>query len=151
VTGLRLARQLKLDLVSLAGSVAEDPSAQVRREAAIALRFAKTPEAAKVWAKLAAKHDGADAWYLAALGIGANLNWDACLDAYLAQVGGKWDTAGGRDIIWISRAQKSGELLAKIMDSDSLPAKDKLRFVRAMDFQGSEEERQAALKKSLQN
>lgn len=151
VMGLRLARQLKMDTVLQALVAVEDPSAQVRREAAISLRFVKTPEAAKAWAKLAAKHDGADAWYLAALGIGANLNWDACLDAYLAEVGGKWDTAGGRDIVWISRAQKTSELLTKVMDSDALTAKDKLRFVRAMDFQGSEEERQAALKKSLQN
>ena len=63
-------------------SLAKDPSPQVRRECAIALRFQKTPAAAALWADLAAQHDGKDRWYLEALGIGAALNEDACFDAW---------------------------------------------------------------------
>jgi putative membrane-bound dehydrogenase-like protein len=148
VTGLRLARQLKLDLIPLITKLAKDPSAAVRREALIGLRFLTSPEAAKLWAQLAAQHDGADKWYLAACSIGANLNWDACFTAYMDLMGEKWNTAGGRDLIWISRATKSADYIAQILSSN-LPAADKMRFVRALDYQASEEQRQSALKQLL--
>ena len=151
ITGLRLARQLKLDLVALAASLVKDPSPAVRREASIAMRSIRTPEAAKLWAQLAAQYDGKDAWYLAALHIGANLNWDACLDAYLALVGDKWNTPAGREIIWTSRAKQSADLTLKILEDDKVPAEEKLRFVRAIDYQGTEAQRKAALEKSLLN
>ncbi len=148
VTGLRLARQLKLDLIPLISKVVKDPSAAVRREALIGLRFLTSPEAAKLWAQLATQHDGADKWYLAACSNGANLNWEACFNAYMDLVGEKWNTAGGRDLIWISRAKKSADYIAQILGG-SLPASEKLRFVRALDYQPSEEQRQQALKKFL--
>ncbi len=151
ILGLRLARQLKLDLVPLAAKLATDASPQVRRECSLTLRHVKAPEAAKVWAKLAQQHDGQDRWYLEALGIGANLHWDECLEAWLAAVGEKWNTPAGRDLIWISRAQKTPDLLAKIIRAPEISATEKLRFVRAFDFQGSEEARQKALQSLLLN
>lgn len=150
ITGLRLARQLKLDLVALTTPLVADSSPAVRREALTSLRFIKSPEAAKVWAQLAAKHDGKDRWYLAAIHSSAQLNWDACLDAYLALVGDKWDTPAGRDIIWTSRATKSADLSLKLLEDAKISAGEKLRYLRAIDYQGTEAQRQAALEKSLQ-
>ena len=95
ITGLRLARELNQDVVKVVEQLASDPDPAVRREFAIALRHSKSPEAAKLWAALAAQHDGHDRWYLEALGIGADQNWDAYLDAYLAQAGDKWNTPPG--------------------------------------------------------
>ena len=51
-----------------------DDVVEVRREAAISLRFTKGSDAAKTWTRLALKYDGKDRWYLEALGIGADKN-----------------------------------------------------------------------------
>jgi len=82
IVGIRLARQLKLDVVSvvrdlLAFDEDRDPEAEpaVLRECAIALRHQKGPDAAHLWKLLAWDH-GKDRWYLEALGIGADRNWD---------------------------------------------------------------------------
>lgn len=149
ITGLRLARQLKLDLVVLAKPLVTDPSPQVRRELLITLRATTTPETAKIWSKLASQYDGKDQWYLAALGIGAQFHWDECIAAWQADVGEKWNTPAGRDIVWISRSDKSTDLISQVLATKDLPASEKLRFVRAFDYQSSEESRQAALKKFL--
>jgi hypothetical protein len=72
ITGLRLARQLKLPMIPYLEKLVNDSNPQVRREAALALRYNQDPRAAALWAALAAKHDGADRWYLEALGIAAD-------------------------------------------------------------------------------
>ncbi len=135
ITGLRLARQLGLDLVSVVRTVVRDASPQVRRDAAIALRHVKTPEAATLWAELAQQHDGKDRWYLEALGIGADQQWNAYLEAWLKQVGDGWNTPAGRDVIWRSRAAKTPEYLARILADPSVPMTELPRYFRAFDFQ----------------
>ncbi len=134
ITGLRIARELKLDTLPIIKSLASDSSAQVRRECAIALRHSNSPDAPKLWANLAAQHDGHDRWYLEALGIGADAQWDPFLDAWLSQVGDKWNTPSGRDIIWRSRARKSAGLLVKIISDKNLSAEDRDHYFRSLDF-----------------
>ena len=149
IVALRLARELGQDMTTYPG-FATDSDPEVRRELAIGLRHSKSPEAAaKIWAELAAQYDGKDRWYLEALGIGAGLNWDACLAAYLAKVGDKWDTAAGRDIIWRSRAKQTPTLLAKIIKADSTKEEEQPRYLRALDFL-SGPEKEAALKAILE-
>lgn len=148
VTALRLAREQKLDLTKLVKQVIGDDSPQVRRECAIALRHSKDPAAAELWAELAYLHDGKDRWYLEALGIGADKNWDAFLDAYLKKVDDKWNSPAGRDIIWRSRAKKTPELLAKIIQDPATNEADQPRYFRAFDFL-SGPEKEAALKSLL--
>jgi putative membrane-bound dehydrogenase-like protein len=151
VAGLRLARQLGLDLVATVKPLVKDPAAQVRRECALALRHTVSPEAAALWAELALQHDGSDKWYLAALHIGAQLHWDACLAAWETAVGEQWDTAGGRDIIWTSRAKQSSNWLSKVLTKSSISAEEKLRFARAFDFQKDKTGSQEAIKQVLGN
>jgi hypothetical protein len=62
ITGLRIARELKLDVIPYVKQLASDSSPQVRRECAIALRHSESPQAPKLWAKLATQHDGRDRW-----------------------------------------------------------------------------------------
>ena len=145
IAGLRMAREQNLDLIPLVKSMVEDPSPQVRRECAIALRHNTSPEAAKLWAELAQKHDGHDRWYLEALGLGADRQENKFFKAWLQAVQTNWDTPGGRDIIWRSRAPQAAEFLAKIISDPKTPASELPRYFRAFDFVKGQEKNDALL------
>lgn len=135
ITGLRVARQLKLDLIPYVKQVVRDPSPQVRREAAIALRYTEAPDkAAELWAALAQQHNGKDRWYLEALGIGAALHWDKFFEVWLEEVGDRWNTSAGRDIVWRARAEAAMPLLAQLIDDPETSPSERLRYFRAFDF-----------------
>jgi putative membrane-bound dehydrogenase-like protein len=127
----------------LMGKLMRDPSPQVRRQIAIALHRAKDIE--KLWAALAMQHDGKDRWYLEALGIGAAGNENVCFDAWLGQVGDKWNTPAGRDIIWRMRSAKAADYLAKIIADPAIAPAEKPRYLRAFDFLPASPERTGAL------
>jgi putative membrane-bound dehydrogenase-like protein len=140
IVGIRLARQLKLNMIDLLGQLVTDRDSAVRRECAIALRHQKSPDAPKLWARLAERHDGADRWYLEALGIGADGNWDRYLERYDAE----WksgdpaflQTAKSRsDIFWRSRATNTAEYLSQIILNYKLSIGELPRLMRAFDFQ----------------
>ncbi len=145
MTGLRIARALRMDVIPIVRQLAEDPNPQVRRECAIALRGQSSPEAPKLWAKLARRHDGRDRWYLEALGIGAEGQWDSFLAAYIEAEGDPTRTAAGRDIVWRSRARGTPSLLAAILRDPATPETDKPRYFRAFDFQTGPEKETALL------
>ncbi len=134
ITGLRIARSLKLDVIPYVRALVHDNSAQVRRECALALRHNASPEAPKLWAQLALQHDGHDRWYLEALGIGADRQSDKFFDAWLTAIGDKWNTAAGRNIVWRSRSKKTPALLAKIIFDKTLSAGEREHYFRAFDF-----------------
>jgi hypothetical protein len=134
ITGLRIARQLKLNVLPTVKSLTHDSSPQVRRECVIALRHQSSPEASRLWAELARQYDAHDRWYLEALGIGADRQWDQCLDAWLNAVGDHWDTPANRDIIWRSRGKKTPELLVKIIGDKALTAQEREHYFRSLDF-----------------
>jgi hypothetical protein len=132
---------LKLDVIPYVKALAKDPSPQVRRECAIALRHNSTSEAPKLWATLAQQHDGKDRWYLEALGIGADQQENKCFDAWLAAVDNNWNTPAGREIVWRCRAAKAPPLLAKLVTDSATPEKERERYLRALDFiKGPEKE-----------
>jgi putative membrane-bound dehydrogenase-like protein len=146
IAGLRLARQVQLELPPLVRQLVHDPDAAVRRECAIALRHCKSSEAPGLWATLAAQHDGKDRWYLEALGIGAEGQWDAYFDALRKRPGERLvDTAAGRDLIWRSRATRTPAYLARIILDPTVPAGDLPRYFRAFDFQRPGAEKDKAL------
>jgi hypothetical protein len=144
IAALRTARQLKLDMIPLVTGLVGDPSAQVRRECAIALRHNSSPETPKLWARLATQHGAGDRWSLEALGIAADGQENACFDAWFNAVGGDWNTPAGREIVWRSRASKVPALIVKIVTGRSVSAADKARFMRSLDFIKGPE-REAAL------
>jgi putative membrane-bound dehydrogenase-like protein len=140
ILGIRGARLLKKDIMPIAKKLAGDPSAQVRREVAIAIRGNNSIEAADIWTKLATQYDGNDRWYLEALGISAEGNWDLYFSKWRATVGNTWNSPGGRDIVWRSRSRASLPLLAEVIktSSDSIS----LRYFRAFDFQNDPSKQQ---------
>jgi len=134
IAALRTARPLKLDVIPLVTALSHDPSAQVRRECAIALRHNSSPLTPKLWATLATQYTVGDRWSLEALGIAADQQENACFDAWLDAVSGNWNTSTGREIIWRSRASKVPALIVKIVTDKNASAADKARFMRSLDF-----------------
>jgi hypothetical protein len=134
ITGLRIARSLNLDVLPYVKTLAKDVSPQVRRECALALRHHSSAEAPELWATLAQQHDGTDRWYLEALGIGAERQWDKYLEAWMKRVDGHWNTPAGRDIVWRSRSTRTPALLVKIIKDEATTEVNRERYFRALDF-----------------
>ena len=145
ITGLRIARELKLDMIPYVKSLAADHSAQVRRECAIALRHNSSPQAPKLWAQLARQHDGKDRWYLEALGIGADKQESEFFAAWLDSIKENWNTAAGRDIIWRSRGTNAPGYLVKIITDPGTTPEERPRYLRALDFINGPEKEAAVL------
>lgn len=143
VLGLRLADLVQKNPLKVIAQLAEDASARVRAECAVHLRHHNSPEAAELWAILAAQHDGADRWYLEALGIGAEGKWDACLAAE-TELDYKRNPAGWNDVIWRSRGTKTPAALSQVIlaapESEDVP-----RYIRAFDFQSASDQKIEAL------
>lgn len=114
--------------------LAADPSDQVRREVAVAIRYEDAPD---VWLKLAEGYRSGDRWYLEALGIAAEFRWDSYLPAYLAKVGQGWsNSAEAKDLIWRSRSAGTPALLEELILAENSPADH--RYYRALDFQSAD-------------
>ncbi|GAA4305205.1 PVC-type heme-binding CxxCH protein [Compostibacter hankyongensis] len=134
ITAIRAAQELRGDITAVVKQVLRDPSAQVRRTAAIALRHSRSPQAPALWSALAAQYDGKDRWYLEALGIGADRQWDSYLAAWLRQMGNEWNSASGRDIVWRARTPAALPLLTQIIENPRVDPEQNLKFFRALDF-----------------
>ncbi|MEO5999212.1 MAG: PVC-type heme-binding CxxCH protein [Chitinophagaceae bacterium] len=131
----KAARELKMDLIPMVKQVLHDPSAQIRREALIALRHNSSPEAPALWTELAQQYDVKDRWYLEALGIAADKQWDSYFAAWQSKVGNEWNSQAGRDIVWRSRAKAALPMLASIIQDSKIDPEKNLKFFRAFDFQ----------------
>lgn len=142
MTGIRLSRELKTDNLPILKILANDASPQIRREVALAIRHKTSPEAAAIWTTLANQYDGKDRWYLEALGIAADNQWDTFFANYIAQAGEKWKTdAPTKDLVWRSRSTDNIYRLAELAKSE----KDNLRYFRAFDFQTNPEKTKVLL------
>lgn len=137
IVGIRMARQHELDMIPIVSDLKADESPHVRRELAIALRHNQNPQAAELWAELAVQHDGKDRWYIEALGIAADAQWDRYFDAWLDKVGDDWNSPGGRDIVWRCRSPKACKYLTQIIESCESEA-EQYRYFRAFDFHEGE-------------
>jgi putative membrane-bound dehydrogenase-like protein len=133
ITGIRAAVE-KNNVIDVASQLINDNDPQVRRECALALHHSKSPKAAELWATLAAQYDGKDRWYLEALGIGADKQWDAFFAAYLTKIKDPLQTAASRDIVWRARNEAALPYLAQLASQQDVPLKERLRYFRAFDF-----------------
>ena len=145
ITGLRLARQIQLDLVPILEHLVQDSSAQVRREVAIALRHLDAPEAPGLWTTLASQYDGEDRWYLEALGIAADEQWDSFFSTWMKQNAENWDTPAARNLIWRSRSSDAIPMLASMIKDPATTITDRLRYFRAFDFHTDQQAKEAEL------
>lgn len=132
---VRLARQAELDPIKTFEPHIRDQSPVVRREIALALRLCDCADMPRLWAALAAQHDGQDRWYLEALGIAAEGRWEACFASWVNRGQLDLDSAAARDIIWRSRAPQASRYLVQLIVAG---APDNLRYVRALDFHDRE-------------
>jgi putative membrane-bound dehydrogenase-like protein len=112
----------------------KDRDIQVRRECALALHHHPSPEAPAIWAELALQHDGTDRWYLEALGIGADAQWDAYFTNYLQKVKDPIQTKAGRDIVWRARTDEAVPYLTLLAANPDIELNARLRYFRAFDF-----------------
>ncbi len=133
-TGIRAAREFNAGVAGVVAQLVNDKDAQVRRECALALHHNHSPQAAQLWAALAAQHDGKDRWYLEALGIGADKQWDAFFAAYVNKVGNPLQSAATKDIVWRARTDKAVPYLAQLASQSEIPINNRLRYFRAFDF-----------------
>ena len=145
IVALRATRRIGAEVGPIAQRLRRDPSPEVRREVAIALRHSDSPRAAALWADLASQHDGKDRWYLEALGVSADRQWDRYVGAWLDRVGDGWNTPAGRDIVWRARSTRALPLLEELATDASTPAAERLRYFRAFDFYPAEERQRALL------
>ncbi|MCH9022109.1 MAG: c-type cytochrome [Planctomycetes bacterium] len=147
IVGLRLARQLKFDIPPIVAKLVNDPNPMVRRECAISIRHNSSPEAAKLWARLAVQHDGKDRWYLEALGIGADKQWDRFFQAYLDSKREHIEPVSKpfADIVWRSRSAKALPYLAELILATN-NQEDRLRYFRGFDFHTGPEKNEVLAK-----
>lgn len=138
IMSIRLAKQIgeQVDtpVSELVGVLADDPSPSVRRELALAIRYDTSATMPAVWAKLAAQHDGVDRWYLEALGIGSDVRPAECFDAWMTAIDGDWNTAGGRDVVWRTRADAAADKLVELIADPALPLPETNRYFRALEY-----------------
>jgi putative membrane-bound dehydrogenase-like protein len=123
---------------SLAANAAKDQHASVRRELAIALRHLSGEAVNQIWASLAMRHGGTDRWYLEALGIGADGNWDERFSAYSALK--PENSKGYADIVWRARTEKALPALIELIGNTK-----SLAYFRALDFMPGEQKSEAII------
>ncbi len=151
IAALRAVSEVKnLNVTEYIKILVNDSDAQVRRECALMLHGNKSPEAPELWTKLAQQYDGKDRWYLEALGIGADGQWDSFFKTWLGKVGADpAATASGKDIVWRSRTKESIPLLASLAGNSDADLKSRLRYFRAFDFNPGAKEKSNALLKIM--
>ena len=154
IAGLRLARLTNVDVAETVATLATDSSLQVRRECAVALRHMPSDQKPELWAKLALQLPSHDRWYLEALGIGADGDWDNCLKAFDKASSGSAKSETAASLHWRSRGSQSAMLIAdQILTIASGPTSGEtsdsskqhvMAYFRALDFQSAESAAAAA-------
>lgn len=140
ILAIRAARQVKIPLIPFLRHFTADPNPQVRRECAIALHHLKDLEMPGLWVQLANLHQAGDRWNTEALGIGADGQWDACMEEYLKMNSGRDRIYPNQaDIIWRARCAAVCPLLGKLATDESFSLERRLRYFRAFDFQKKED------------
>jgi len=133
--GIRMAKYVDAaHLEDYLALVIKDPSAQVRREAAIALRHLGTPKAAALWADLANRHVAGQRWYLEALGIGADVYPDLYFNTWKSSVGDNWNNGPGRELVWRIPSLASLPMLVEMIENKMVSEQVLPSYFRAFGF-----------------
>ena len=151
IAGLRAARQLHFNVAGAVAQLVNDKDPQVRRECALALHHNTSPQAPELWATLASKYDGRDRWYLEALGIGADRQWDAFYDAFVRLVKDPLRDNATRDIVWRARTDKTLPLLQKLATDENVGWQSRQRYFRAFDFNTGKEKSKVLVQMIVDN
>jgi putative membrane-bound dehydrogenase-like protein len=134
ITGLRASKQLNADIIGVVRTLVNDPDVQVRRECALALHHNINAEAPVLWTTLATQYDGKDRWYLEALGIGADRQWDKFFAAYIDKIKDPLQTEASKNIVWRTRTAAAIPYLATLAGNNQVALDQRLKYFRAFDF-----------------
>ncbi len=145
IAALRAAFVYKKNIIETVKILVNDTDYQVLRECALTLRLSQAPEAAALLAILAQKSTGNDRWYLEALGIGAGGQSSAFFNEYLKLNPNPTNTAGGKDIVWRTRANETIPFLASLASDPSQNLKSRLRYFREFDYLNGTDKEKALL------
>ena len=135
ILALRVSRQHGLDHFERVAQLAQDPDPQVRREVALMLRGFEPSEKVDIWLTLAEGYDGADRWYLGALGIASEGAEDELFSA-LRRKYPAWSAKLG-DLYWVLQAPTSRRYLTGIVRDRTRPLDDRLKALDALGWQPS--------------
>lgn len=155
ITALRAARQLWQQkqpekLRGIIAKLAEDKDAAVRREAAIALRFDDSEEAAALWLKLALQHTAGDRWSVEAVGIGADVHPDGRFEAAQNVEGAPPESIEARFEVFLRfRSKEVIEVMAGALTEDDpisgpIARKNSLKILRALQLLQSKHPKEVA-------
>jgi putative membrane-bound dehydrogenase-like protein len=137
LTAFRALRKVKTSVLAEARRLSDDSSPAVRREVALALRGVPFEQSRDVLLKLAAEYDGADRWYLEALGTAASDNEEALYSALLSSLPQRdpirWD-ARFASIAWRLHPVSAIEAFAARAASASLSAEARQQALVALGF-----------------
>lgn len=131
-TAIRAAKEMKIDIINELDSL-NNTDPQVLRQAAVYVHHNTNPAAATLWARLANQYNGHDRWYLEALGVGADKQWDKFMSAYF-KIADTSNIARTSDLVWRSRGNLTLPMLAKLAADSSVDFKNRLKYFRAFDF-----------------
>jgi putative membrane-bound dehydrogenase-like protein len=135
VLSIRMARQFFKNPHEFLKEMSSDTSLQVRREVALAIRHKNYSD---IWANLASGYHVGDRWFLEALGIAADQDWDASLELLKSKEGSDWlKKEHVREIVWRSRGTNTMSYLSEII-KDVEPSK-RWKYYRAFDFQSGKD------------
>jgi putative membrane-bound dehydrogenase-like protein len=137
VAAFRALRRAKHRVLPHAAQLANDPSAAVRREVAIAMRDVPFAEAKDILLTLTRTYDGKDRSYLAAIGIGAT-GKQAPLYAELAKTQSEQDatkwTPAYSSLVWKLTPAAAAPAFRARASSSALSEADRLAAVTALGF-----------------
>ena len=150
IATLRAIRQRNHDPSEYIKFLTRDKDPAVRRECALAINRNHTFEAQAVWLQLAQQYSGNDRWYLEALGIGAEGQWEWLFPAWLEKAGeSPGSTSAGKDLIWRARTRQAIPYLTSLASDTTFSFKSRLRYFRAFDFFHAGYEKSQALLKVM--
>lgn len=151
VVAYRALRRQNHQLLSMSRQLADDPSAAVRREVALAMREFSLVESQEILLRIAEQYDGRDRWYLEALGTGCANKEAAMYELLHARLGSdalRWD-ARFEGIAWRLHSPAAvNDFRTRAMTS-SLDVHARKRMLVALAFADSREAAEAMLMVAL--
>jgi putative membrane-bound dehydrogenase-like protein len=131
VLALRILRRYGADPLEISRLLLKDPSAQVRREVALATQYANSEEAIQALLELCKLYDGKDRWYLEALGIGARGKENRLYPLLTSAFPGKWNSTRGQ-LLWEFRPSEALPYLISSLKDDGLTHQERAEALNTL-------------------
>ncbi|WP_439481223.1 PVC-type heme-binding CxxCH protein [Cyclobacterium plantarum] len=141
LTAFRALRQVKSDIITYARELSADPSPKVRREVAVALRDMPLEAVEETLIQLASQHEGADRYYVEALGLAMDGKEEEIYPALHQKLGSdpvNWQP-GYADLMWRLHPIQAISGLKERAMANQLTAAQQQKAVTALGFINEQE------------